>query len=78
MNSPVVENQDEHEAGHHAGRAGACKVRPLDSDEPRRIAEAVARLGLQHVVVASVDRDDLADGGAAHFAATARAIKANP
>ena len=51
------------------------KVRPLDPDEPRRIAEAVARLGLQHVVVTSVDRDDLRDGGAAHFAATARAIK---
>ena len=47
------------------------KVRPLDADEPRRIAEAVARLGLQHVVVTSVDRDDLHDGGAAHFAATA-------
>jgi lipoic acid synthetase len=51
------------------------KVRPLDPDEPRRIAEAVTRLGLQHVVVTSVDRDDLPDGGAAHFAATARAIK---
>jgi lipoic acid synthetase len=51
------------------------KVRPLDPDEPRRIAEAVARLSLQHVVVTSVDRDDLPDGGAAHFAATARAIK---
>ncbi len=51
------------------------KVRPLDPDEPRRIAEAVARLGLDHVVVTSVDRDDLADGGAAHFAATAEAIK---
>jgi lipoic acid synthetase len=52
------------------------RVRPLDPDEPRRIGEAVARLGLQHVVVTSVDRDDLADGGAAHFAATARAIHA--
>jgi lipoic acid synthetase len=51
------------------------KVRPLDPDEPRRIAEAVAKLGLQHVVVTSVDRDDLPDGGAEHFAATARAIK---
>jgi lipoic acid synthetase len=51
------------------------KVRPLDPDEPRRIAEAVARLGLDHVVVTSVDRDDLADGGAAHFAATASAIR---
>ena len=51
------------------------KVRPLDPDEPRRIAEAVARLGLNHVVVTSVDRDDLPDGGAAHFAATAGAIR---
>jgi lipoic acid synthetase len=51
------------------------KVRPLDPDEPRRIGAAVARLDLQHVVVTSVDRDDLPDGGAAHFAATARAIK---
>ncbi|MGC1676387.1 MAG: lipoyl synthase [Candidatus Binataceae bacterium] len=51
------------------------KVRPLDPEEPDRIAQAVARLGLQHVVVTSVDRDDLPDGGAAHFAATARAIK---
>jgi lipoyl synthase len=52
------------------------RVRPLDPDEPRRVAEAVARLGLRHVVVTSVDRDDLSDGGAAHFAATASAIKA--
>jgi lipoyl synthase len=51
------------------------RVRPLDPDEPRRIAAAVSRLGLQHVVVTSVDRDDLKDGGAAHFAATALAIK---
>jgi len=51
------------------------KVRPLDPGEPQRIAAAVARLGLQHVVVTSVDRDDLPDGGAAHFAATASAIK---
>ena len=51
------------------------KVRPLDLDEPRRIAEAVDRLGLDHVVVTSVDRDDLKDGGAAHFAETAREIK---
>ena len=51
------------------------RVRPLDPDEPRRIAEAVARLELQHVVVTSVDRDDLRDGGAAHFASTARAIR---
>jgi len=51
------------------------KVRPLDPDEPRRIAEAASKLGLRHVVVTSVNRDDLPDGGAGHFAATARAIK---
>jgi lipoyl synthase len=51
------------------------RVRPLDPDEPRRIAAAVSRLSLQHVVVTSVDRDDLSDGGAEHFAETARAIK---
>jgi lipoic acid synthetase len=50
------------------------RTRPLDPDEPRRVAEAVCKLGLQHVVVTSVDRDDLDDGGAAHFAATAAAI----
>lgn len=52
--------------------------RPLtvDADEPRRVAAAVAKLGLRHIVVTSVNRDDLADGGAAHFAATAREIKA--
>ena len=48
---------------------------PVDPGEPERVAEGVARLGLRHVVVTSVNRDDLADGGAAHFAATARAIK---
>ncbi len=48
---------------------------PLDPDEPRRVAEAVAAMGLAHVVVTSVDRDDLEDGGAAHFAATIRAIR---
>ena len=40
----------------------------VDPDEPARVAEAVARLGLRHVVITSVDRDDLDDGGAAHFA----------
>lgn len=47
-----------------------------DPDEPRRVAEAVETLGLQYVVLTSVDRDDLPDGGAAHFAATVRSIKA--
>src|SRR5437868_5687011 len=49
---------------------------PLDPGEPARVAEAIAALGLAHVVVTSVDRDDLADGGAAHFAAMIRAIRA--
>ncbi len=47
----------------------------LDPDEPRRVADAVAKLGLQHVVVTSVDRDDLPDGGARHFAQTILAIR---
>ncbi|EJW12124.1 Lipoate synthase [Rhodovulum sp. PH10] len=49
--------------------------KPLDPDEPARAAQATATLGLAHVVITSVDRDDLADGGAAHFAATIRAIR---
>jgi lipoic acid synthetase len=49
--------------------------RPLDADEPARVGDATAKLGLTHVVVTSVDRDDLADGGAAHFAAVIRAIR---
>ncbi|MDB5591486.1 lipoyl synthase [Enterovirga sp.] len=58
-----------------------CNVRTglpeaLDADEPGKVAEAVAKLGLEHVVVTSVDRDDLADGGAAHFAAVIGAIRA--
>jgi lipoic acid synthetase len=57
-----------------------CNVRTgkpgaLDATEPERVGRAVAELGLAHVVVTSVDRDDLADGGAAHFAATIAAIR---
>ncbi|HEX6310688.1 MAG TPA: lipoyl synthase [Acidimicrobiia bacterium] len=48
----------------------------LDEDEPDRVADAVAKLGLAHAVVTSVARDDVADGGAAIFAATIRAIRA--
>lgn len=60
---------------------GFCAVahgRPeaIDPYEPQRVAEGVLRLGLRHVVVTSVDRDDLPDGGASHFARTAQAIKA--
>jgi lipoic acid synthetase len=57
-----------------------CNVRTglpgaLDAGEPARVGEAVAKLGLNHVVVTSVDRDDLADGGAEHFASTVAAIR---
>jgi lipoyl synthase len=48
----------------------------LDPAEPEHVAEATAKLGLTHVVITSVDRDDLADGGAAHIAATIEAIRA--
>jgi lipoic acid synthetase len=58
-----------------------CNVRtglpgPLDAGEPARVADATEKLGLAHVVVTSVDRDDLADGGAGHFAEVIRAIRA--
>ena len=65
-------------------RCGFCAVtqglgRPLDPEEPRHVAEAVRELGVRHAVVTSVNRDELPDGGGAHFAATIRAIRAlNP
>lgn len=49
---------------------------PLDPYEPSRVAEAVTALGLEHVVITSPTRDDLHDGGAAHFAATVAAVRA--
>ena len=57
-----------------------CNVRtglpgPLDDGEPARVGDAVAKLGLSHIVVTSVDRDDLEDGGARHFARTISAIR---
>jgi lipoic acid synthetase len=52
------------------------KPNPLDPAEPRNVGEAVAKLGLNHVVITSVDRDDLPDGGAEHFAQVIRAIRA--
>lgn len=57
-----------------------CNVRTglplkLDDNEPNRVGDAVAKLGLNHVVITSVDRDDLKDGGAAHFANVIRAIR---
>ncbi len=58
-----------------------CNVRTglpgaLDPDEPAHVAQAVSALGLEHVVITSVDRDDLDDGGAQHFAETIQAIRA--
>ncbi|NRA31265.1 MAG: lipoyl synthase [Parvularculaceae bacterium] len=49
----------------------------VDTDEPRRVADAVAEMGLKHVVITSVDRDDLEDGGAQHFVDVIHAIRAN-
>lgn len=65
---------------HCTRRCGFCDVKtarpaPLDPDEPARVAEAVARLGLRFAVVTCVARDDLADGGAAQMAATVRALR---
>jgi lipoic acid synthetase len=62
-------------------RCGFCAVDtarpgPLDTDEPARIGEAARRMGLRHVVITAVARDDLADGGAGHFAATIHAVRA--
>jgi lipoic acid synthetase len=61
-------------------RCGFCDVptgrpAPLDRDEPRRVADAIAALGLRFAVVTAVARDDVPDGGAAHFAATVAAIR---
>jgi len=61
-------------------RCGFCAVtqgtgRPLDPDEPRHVAEAVRELGVRHAVITSVNRDELPDGGAAHFATTIRAVR---
>ena len=69
-------------AGERCTRAcGFCAVttaKPfaLEADEPQRVAEAVRRLKLKHVVITAVARDDLADGGARHFAETIEAIRA--
>lgn len=59
---------------------GFCHIvsgrpRPLDPEEPRQIVHAVREMGLSHVVLTSVDRDDLADGGASHWSAVVRALK---
>ena len=72
-------------AGERCTRAcGFCAVStakpmPLEVDEPLRVAQATKRLGLNHVVITAVARDDLSDGGAEHFARTVRSTKrANP
>ena len=72
-------------AGDRCTRAcGFCAVttakpRPLDPEEPARVAEAVRRMRLRHVVITAVARDDLADGGAEHFRQTIEAVRAlNP
>ena len=53
---------------------GTAKPAPLDPNEPEQVAVAAAQLGLKHVVITSVNRDDLADGGAAHMKATVEAV----
>ncbi len=68
-------------AGDRCTRAcGFCAVDtakplPLESDEPQRVAEATRRMGLQHVVITAVARDDLGDGGAEHFRKTIEAVR---
>ncbi|SDX04574.1 lipoyl synthase [Thiocapsa roseopersicina] len=51
------------------------RPQPVDPDEPRHLAESIAAMGLRYVVITSVDRDDLRDGGAAHFAACLAAVR---
>jgi lipoic acid synthetase len=65
----------------HCGFCAVGKGQPgaLDAEEPRHVAEAVGHLNLAHTVITSVNRDDLPDGGAAHWAATIREVRAlNP
>jgi len=64
----------------HCGFCAVSKGRPgtLDPEEPRHVAEAVKTLNLAHAVITSVNRDDLADGGAAHWAETVRRAGRSP
>jgi lipoic acid synthetase len=68
-------------AGDHCTRAcrfcavSTAKPLPLESDEPARVAEAVRRMALKHVVITAVARDDLEDGGAEHFHRTIQAVR---
>jgi lipoic acid synthetase len=70
-------------AGDHCTRAckfcavSTAKPLPLERDEPVRVAEATRRMRLKHVVITAVARDDLADGGAAHFCETIEAVRAS-
>jgi lipoic acid synthetase len=61
----------------HCGYCAIAHGKPVweDREEPERIGRAVADLGLEYVVITSVNRDDLADGGAAHWAATVGAVR---
>lgn len=69
-------------AGDRCTRAcGFCAVKTakpfaLEADEPQRVADATKRLGLKHIVITAVARDDVADGGAEHFAQTIEAVRA--
>src|SRR6185436_11731548 len=69
-------------AGDRCTRAcGFCAVKTakpfaLEADEPQRVADATKRLGLKHIVITAVARDDMADGGAEHFAQTIEAVRA--
>jgi lipoic acid synthetase len=72
-------------AGDHCTRACAfcavstAKPLPLDKDEPERVAQAVQKMGLKHIVITGVARDDLPDGGAGHFHDTIERVRAlNP
>ncbi len=62
----------------NCGFCGVTSAVPgaLDPEEPAQVADAVARLGLRHVVITSVTRDDLPDGGSGHYVATIRAVRA--
>jgi lipoyl synthase len=77
----LVEEARHHDDHGRSARAPAPSAtsrpasRTARSDEPENVADAVAKLGLNHVVITSVDRDDLADGGAEHFAQVIRAIR---
>src|SRR5690606_14441498 len=72
----AVEGEGRQAAGRgRAAEPAARGVCALDEDEPRRVGEAARRLALRHVVITSVTRDDLPDGGAAQFAETVAAVR---